>query len=399
VRVVFVIVAFAFVAAAMALSEMEVQKEFQTWQAKYSKSYSGSEVAIRYANFKRSLDIVNNCNARHARGETSFTCGKNKFMDLSREEFAVRRGFRSSHRKHEDISNYVFKDVEVPETVDWLKLGKVTGVKDQGQCGSCWAFSAIGALEGAAAIATNHTWAPTDDATGFSEQQVVDCDHLNQDAGCDGGDMPSAMQYIQQNKGVTAEELYQYTAVDGKCRTQLANVSIGTLDGVYMIPTNNESALRQAASMQPISVAIDASCDDFQYYEDGVFDISCGTSLDHGVLVTGYEFNPSRHLGYWVVKNSWGEDWGNIGYIWMAMGYGKEGICGITLEPSIPLKTNMPNPYSPPKQCGRGIYACFAPSTCCCSNEVFGVCQTFVCCDSSAPVCTKGKGCSKAVEL
>ena len=182
---------------------------------------------------------------------------------------------------------------------------QVTPVKDQGQCGSCWAFSAVGALEGAAAIAVNHTWKDSRDITGFSEQQIVDCDHLNQDQGCNGGDMPSAMQYIQQNKGVTAEELYPYLADDNKCRTNLANVSIGTLGGVYLIPVSNETALRQATTMQPISVAIDASCDDFQYYQDGVFDISCGTNLDHGVLVTGYSYNPDKKFGYWVVKNSW----------------------------------------------------------------------------------------------
>lgn len=369
------------------------------WKIKYGKAYSAAEEPVRLANFKRSLDIVNACNERFAAGKTSYTCAKNKFMDVSAEDFAKRRGYRSSHLKHESMENYIFRDVQAGTVVDWRKAGKVTEVKDQGQCGSCWAFSAIGALEGAAAIATNHTWARPagDGTTGFSEQQVVDCDHLDQDQGCNGGDMPTAMKYIQQNGGVTAEELYQYTATDGKCRTALANVSVGKITGgVYMIPTKNESALRQAATMQPISVAIDASCDEFQFYDSGVFDTSCGTDLDHGVLVVGYEFDAAKKFGYWIVKNSWGTDWGDDGYIQMASPYGTDGICGITLEPSIPLKTSMPSPYTPPKQCGRGTYACFEPSTCCCTKSVLDVCQNFVCCDSSAPVCTKNKGCTKS---
>ena len=285
----------------------EVELEFEAWLVKFDKKYTAGEKAFRLEVFASNLEAVNKCNARYARGETHFTCGKNKFMDWTREERAKLRGFRSSKATHEPISSYIYRDVVPSETVDWRKLGKVTPVKDQGQCGSCWAFSAIGALEGAAAIAVNHSWEDTGSTTGFSEQQIVDCDHLNQDAGCDGGDMPSAMQYIHQNGGVTAEELYYYTASDGKCRSNVANISIGTLGGVYMIPTKNETALRQASTMQPVSVAIDASCDEFMYYDYGVFDSSCGTDLDHGVLVVGYEIEPSKNFGYWIVKNSWGE--------------------------------------------------------------------------------------------
>ena len=283
--------------------------EFEAWMSKFGRTYTGSEKAFRMEVYASNAPIVDNCNARFARGESGFTCGKNKYMDWTKEERAKLRGFRSSKRfTPAPISEYIYKNVEASETVDWRKKGVVTPVKDQGQCGSCWAFSALGALEGAAAIATNHTWTEKGDGTtGFAEQQVVDCDHLNQDQGCNGGDMPSAMQYVQQNGGVTAEELYEYTATDGKCRTNIANVSIGMLHGVYMVPVSNESALRQATVMQPVSVAIDASCDDFQYYEDGVYDISCGEDLDHGVLVVGYDFDPNKKFGYWIVKNSWGE--------------------------------------------------------------------------------------------
>eukprot|EP00047_Mylnosiga_fluctuans_P002140 m.223352 g.223352 ORF g.223352 m.223352 type:complete len:394 (+) comp10913_c0_seq1:297-1478(+) len=381
-------------AAACALS---VEEEFEAWNTKFQVSYpSAAEKNYRLGVFSKNLDFVNFCNERFARGEASFTCGKNKYMTATREERAVQRGFRSSKRPHESAESFIFKDV-VPDTqVDWRKLGKVTEIKDQGQCGSCWAFSAIGALEGAAAINMNYTWAALGHDTGFAEQQIVDCDHLNQDQGCNGGDMPSAMQYIQENNGVTAEELYQYTATDGKCRTNIANVSadlVGKLHGVYMVPVSNETILRQATNVQPVSVAIDASCDDFQYYEDGVFDISCGEDLDHGVLVVGYEYEPTKRLGYWVVKNSWGTDWGDDGYIEMAMGYGKNGICGITLEPSVPLQASMPAQYTPPKACGRGIWACWEPETCCCTKEVFGVCQNFECC-ASGKSCVKNQGCS-----
>jgi C1A family cysteine protease len=349
---------------------------------------------FRLSVFNTNLKFVDECNARFARGETKFTCGKNKFMDMTREERAKMRGFRSSKQAHEPIETYIHRNVETPVTVNWDKAGKVTSVKDQGQCGSCWAFSAIGALEGAAAIATNHTWTSKgDQTTGFSEQQIVDCDHLGQDQGCDGGDMVSAMNYIKQNKGVTAEELYQYTATDGKCKVDLANVSVGTLGGAYLIPTSNETALRQAVTIQPVSIGIDASCDDFQFYQDGVFSTSCGDNLDHGVLAIGYEFDPTKKFGYWLVKNSWGTDWGDDGYIEMEMGYGKEGICGITLEPSIPLQANMPKDYQPPKTCGaRGVHACWEPTTCCCTHTILTVCQNYVCCNATT-TCTNNKGC------
>jgi C1A family cysteine protease len=214
--------------------------------------------------------------------------------------------------------------------VNWVKAGAVTGVKNQGQCGSCWSFSTTGALEGAVAIATGMK-----DLVGLSEQQLIDCSTEQGNQGCNGGLMDDAFQYIISNGGLTTEDQYPYSATGpNTCNTSVSLVS--TCTGFCDVQSGSEDALAAAVAVGPVSVAIEADQNCFQFYSGGVLsDPSCGTNLDHGVLAVGYGMYQST-TPYWYVKNSWGASWGMDGYVLLAKGTGGVGECGIASEPSYP---------------------------------------------------------------
>jgi cathepsin L len=310
------------VVAVSAYSELEYQTLFTRWVAANDKTYQHEEFFSRFNTFKANLDWINANNAMNK----SYTVTMNKFGDMSTEEFGRNFcGYKPTLRTTAAVASTEDDDTFVGAAVNWVTAGAVTPVKDQGQCGSCWAFSATGGIEGAVFIATKKL-------TNVAEQQLVDCAGTEGNQGCNGGLMDYAFQYVIKNKGIGSEASYKYTARDGTCKKV---PSVSTISSFKDVAAGDEAALMVAVNKQPISIAIEADQACFQFYSTGVLDdASCGTNLDHGVLLAGYDTDSASKKDYWLVKNSWGASWGDKGYIKFVRG---KNQCGLTLAASYPV--------------------------------------------------------------
>ena len=213
------------------------------------------------------------------------------------------------------------------KNVDWRNKNKVSSVKNQESCGSCWAFSSVGAVESAWAIKHNTLY-------NLSEQELIDCSSENH--GCEGGSMELAFQYIIDN-GLCSNLSYPYIAEDGQCEKDCK--SLVQISNYSDIIKNNEEILKYAVQHQPISVAIQANKRSFQMYKSGIYsDPYCGFELDHGVLLIGYGYDKTYDMDYWIIKNSWSDSWGENGYIRIQRNIDdKRGLCGIAMDPSVPI--------------------------------------------------------------
>jgi C1A family cysteine protease len=259
--------------------------------------------------------------------------GVNKFADLTSEEFkalyvgGLNKPKKSSLRK---AAVGPFNTTANPSSVDWTTKGAVTPVKNQEQCGSCWAFSTTGSVEGAWFLSKGNL-------VSLSEQQLVDCSTAEGNQGCNGGLMDDAFQYIIDNKGITTEAAYPYTATGPNTCEAKGKPVAATLSGFKDVAANSETALETAIVQQPVSVAVEADQSVFQFYSGGVMDSTCGTQLDHGVLAVGYGTDTGKE--YYKVKNSWGADWGEKGYIRLGRGakFNPSGQCGIQMMASYPV--------------------------------------------------------------
>jgi len=272
-------------------------------------------------------------NKRAHLGGSSFTLKMNHLGDqLHNEVISTRNGYRQGLLKKNglrSVASFIMPEhVCMPDAVDWRTKGAVTPVKNQGSCGSCWAFSATGALEG-------QEFRKTGKLISLSEQNLIDCSEKYGNNGCGGGLMDFAFQYIKENKGIDTEDSYPYEASEHKCRYNEKNSGASDY-GFVDIPEGDEEMLKQAvATMGPVSIAIDASHQSFQFYAKGIYneDNCSSKELDHGVLVVGY--GTENGEDYWIVKNSWDTTWGDEGF--MKMARNKGNMCGVATKASYPL--------------------------------------------------------------
>lgn len=303
---------------------------FSNFIKMYDKQYTDDELISKFNIYQDNVQKIN----QHNNEGLSWSMAVNQFADLTEGEFKTKTlcNYNQRLNNQQNSLRYTRDMDDLPSSIDWTTKGAVTPVKDQGQCGSCWAFSTTGSVEGAYFLTSGNL-------TSLSEQQLVDCSGSYQNQGCNGGLMDYGFEYIKDN-GICSEKDYTYKAVDGTCKKC---TSVTKINSFVDVTPNSESSLQKAVASQPVSVAIEADTSVFQFYKSGVIDsASCGTSLDHGVLVVGY--GTLNGKDYWKVKNSWGSSWGDDGYVLIGRNVKSQpaqGICGILSEPSYPTLTKI----------------------------------------------------------
>jgi len=340
------ILVVALFAVALAKPEYDLSRSHKDLFAMYLKDYdvelTAAELPGRFRVFSDNVNKVNELNAaaQAAGRNTRFTV--NKFALLSNEEF---RAIYLNARMPADWTpskDSTFAPIAtkaeiggLPNTYDWRTVTPpvVTPVKNQGQCGSCYTFSTTGNMEGVWALAGNPL-------VSLSEQNLMDCDHTCIDGvcdgGCDGGLMANAFTWIVKNGGLESEADYPYQGVNGKCQFDKSKIVASITNFTFITKTAPQM---QAFLFKngPISIAADATM--WQYYYSGVWYFYCGTSLDHGILIVGWGTETDmfgQTMPYWIVKNSWGKDWGVNGYILIERGNDE---CGLQKYPISALIT------------------------------------------------------------
>ncbi|CAN6380693.1 unnamed protein product [Urochloa humidicola] len=325
---------------------------FHRWMTAHGRSYATEEEKLHRFRIYRSN--MENIEAANKDGRMSYQLGETPFTDLTHEEFmamyssdglppfpdpeaemiTTRAGpvHEGGGRGGEGHTNLT----ALPATVDWRTTGVVTPVKNQGSCGSCWAFASVATMESALAIRTRT--APIL----LSEQQLVDCDGY--DKGCRGGWMHNAFRWVIQNRGITWAASYPYTGRSGRC--QRPKPAALRLRG-YRFVANNELSLMQAVAQQPIAGTINVDDPCLQHYFNGVYDGSCFWSgvytgracraaANHAIAIVGYGTKPDG-TKYWIVKNSWGETWGEKGFFYLLRKSPTVGWCGFAQHACYPI--------------------------------------------------------------
>ena len=298
-------------------------KEFEKFINDFKKDYFKKKYKDRFIIFSKNLEHIRNHNiASH-----SFKLGVGPFADMTLDEFSYKHlsPFLDTQTRC-GVYKYNGSMNSIPHELDWRNRHAVTAVKNQGSCGSCWSFSTTGAVEGLVSINTGKL-------ISLSEQDLVDCSTSYDNHGCNGGLMTQAFEFIIAKKGLCSESNYSYTGQDGTCK-KCFNVEGTNINDCKQISSGDHNSIVAALSKQPISVGIQANTFQFQHYTSGIFNSTeCfNGEIDHGVLLVAYD-NDSL-----TIKNSWGDMWGESGYIRIARTLNEDGVCGVYQSASFPQK-------------------------------------------------------------
>jgi len=314
----FLVVLSAFCVAINALSDHEEWTEFKLT---HKKGYQNKvEEQLRFQIFQDNLRRIEEHNTKYDNGEVSYFFTVNQFADLSGEEFLARINKQIATKPTLNTTLFDHTQYQVDEAKDWRDVADLV-VKDQGQCGSCWAFSATGATEAQLSINKNSKIL-------LSEQELVDCSTEN--AGCRGGDMELAFEYIKQN-GLSSEDDYKYTAIHETCKK--ATKVLSTISDFKSLNVGEDVLKTAVGTVGPVSIGLNAD-DNWQLYGGGIFDnhLCNGNVINHGVLAVGY--GEANNKDFWIIKNSWGTSWGEQGYIRLVRG---KNQCGVSYDASYPV--------------------------------------------------------------
>lgn len=301
--------------------------KFSLFQKRFNKFYTTlDELEKRFSIFKTNLKLIMEHNLIP---NQNFTMGINQFTDLTPEEFKTIYASGYKPLQSYGCVSYSNHESDLPKLLDWVSTGVVNPVRDQGQCGSCWAFATTANAESVWAISTGELF-------DLSEQYLVDCatglGYFNM--GCNGGQPDSALKYMI-NKGQCSESAYPYSAKQGTCHSCSQPTDV-EFSSCYDVKPNDQLALKSALFNNPVVVAIEADTKYFQSYSSGILtdSIKCGTNLDHAVEIVGY--GTENGINYWKVRNSWSSSWGEDGYVKIQRSDSTNdpGVCGIAMEPS-----------------------------------------------------------------
>ncbi|KAK9514360.1 hypothetical protein VZT92_027833 [Zoarces viviparus] len=312
------------------LDEASLDAQWEDWKTTHRREYNGlDEEGIRRAIWEKNMRLIEAHNQEAALGIHSYELGMNHLGDMTSEEVSEKMTGLQVPMDSERSFTTGLEDAafKLPKSIDYRNKGMVTPVKNQGSCGSCWAFSSAGALEGQMAKTTGTL-------LDLSPQNLVDC--VKENDGCGGGYMTNAFKYVQDNGGIDSEEAYPYVGEDQPCRYNSSGMA-AQCKGFKEITVGDEQALARAlCKVGPISVGIDASLGTFQFYQRGIYyDRNCNKDdINHAVLAVGFGVN-TKGKKFWIVKNSWGEQWGKQGYVMMARNRGN--LCGIANLASYPI--------------------------------------------------------------
>ncbi|XP_061594016.1 procathepsin L [Cololabis saira] len=307
-------------------SDEVVGTEWENWKSTHGISYDELDDMQRRAIWEENMEKIENHNLGFLMGRRPFALGMNKYGDLTRQEYQVLQGAMiNAHfvKRGKDVSarrlRYNARRSDA-RSVDYRRMGFVTEVKDQGYCGSCWAFSTTGAIEG-------QLFKKTGQLISLSEQNLVDCSKPYGTNGCSGAWMANAYDYVIGN-GLQATDSYPYLSVDTQPCFYDSRLAVAHIRDYRFIPKGDEQALADAVTtIGPITVAIDASNPSFLFYSSGIYDEpNCDPNhLSHAVVLVGFGSEEGRK--YWIIKNSWGASWGEGGY--MRLIRNGRNTCGI----------------------------------------------------------------------